>query len=125
MAALTENTYIADIVKWEVNPDYSRENVTVVAATALKRGQVLAIKTADSKFYPSVDGAADGTQNAVAILLNDLPITAGAVVPVLRRTAIISDAFLTWDASYNTQGKKDTALANLKNSSGIVTATDV
>lgn len=123
--ALTENTYLTDIIKWEVNPNYSRENVTVVAATALKRGQVLAIKTADSKFYPSMDGAADGTQNAVAILLNDLPITAGAVVPVLRRTAIIVDGYLQWDASYNTQGKKDTALANLKNSSGIVTASDV
>lgn len=123
--ALTENTYLTDIIKWEVNPNYSRENVTVVAATALKRGQVLAIKTADSKFYPSMDGAADGTQNAVAILLNDLPITAGAVVTVLRRTAIIVDGYLQWDASYNTQGKKDTALANLKNSSGIVTASDV
>lgn len=125
MAALTENTYLADIIKWEVNPEYSRENVTVVATAALKRGQVLGIKTADSKFYPSVDGAVDGTQNAVAILLNDQPITTGAVVPVLRRTAIIVDGFLQWDSSYTTQGKKDTALANLKNSSGIVTATDV
>jgi hypothetical protein len=125
MTAFNESTYITDIVKWEVNPDYSRKLVTVVASAALKRGQVLAKKTSDGKYYPSVDGASDGTQNAVCILLNDLDITAGAVVPVLFRQAIIAPTYLVWDASYSTQGKKDTAIANLETASGIVTATTV
>ena len=123
MAALTESTYLTDIIKWEVNPEYSRENVTVVAAAALKRGTVLGIKTADSKFYPSVQGASDGTQNAVAILLDDLAITAGAQVPVLRRTAIIVPNLLVWDASYTTAAQKTAALANLETASGIATET--
>lgn len=125
MSALTEGTYQGDIIAWEVNPDFSRKLVTVVAAAALKRGQVLAKKTADGKYYPSVDGAADGTQNAVCVLLDDLAITAGAVVPVLFRQAIIKPTYLVWGASYDSQGKKDTAIANLETASGIVTATTV
>lgn len=125
MASLTENTYHGDIIRWEVERNYSRNVVTVVAATALKRGTVLGIKTADSKFYPSVQGASDGTQNAVAILLDDLAITAGAPATVLRRTAIIVPNLLVWDASYTTAAQKTAALANLESASGIVTKTMV
>lgn len=113
---------ISDIIRWEVNPSYSREKVTVVAATDLKRGTVLGIKTADKKFYPSVSGATDGTENAVAILLDDLEETAGKSVPVLRRTALIIAKNLVWDASYDLAAEKTAALANLASASGIVTA---
>jgi hypothetical protein len=121
MASLSEPTYQGDVIHSEVDRNLSRKNVTVVAVAALKRGTVLAIKTADSKFYPAVDGASDGTQNAVAVLLDDLPITAGAVVPVLRRLAVVNPSFLVWDASYTTQAKKDAAIANLESASTIVT----
>lgn len=123
--ALTESNYQGELAKWEVERNFSRKNVTVVAAAALSRGQVLGIKTADGKYYPSVDGAADGTQNAVAILLDDLAITTGAVVPVLARMAIVESSKLVWGASYTTQGKKDTAIANLESASNIVTVTGV
>lgn len=125
MAALSESTYQGDFIHLEVDRCISRKNVTVVAAAALKRGQVLGIKAADGKYYPSVDGAADGTQNAVAILLDDLAITAGATVPVLRKLAVIVASYLQWDTSYTTQAKKDAALANLSSSCNIETIAGV
>lgn len=125
MASTVESTYQGDFIHFEVDRNISRKTVTVVAAAALKRGQVLGIKTADSKYYPSVDGASDGTQNAVAILLDDLAITAGASVPVLRKLAVVVPAYLQWDASYTTQAKKDAAIANLSNSSNIETMAGV
>lgn len=116
----TESNYICDVVKWELNPVVSRKTVTVVAAAALNRGLVLGIKAADGKFYPSVAGASDGTQNPVAILLDDLAITAGAQVPVLRRMAVVAKAGLVWDASYDTQPEKDAAYIYLEDNSHIV-----
>jgi hypothetical protein len=123
--ALTEKNYQGDLLKEEISQNITRKNVTVVAVAALKAGQVLGIKTSDSKYYPSVDGAADGTQNAVAILLDDLAITTGAVVPVIRRLAVVDYNFLFWDTSYNTQPKKDTAVAYLESASTIIVKTAI
>jgi hypothetical protein len=123
--ALTESNYQGEIVKWEVERNFSRKVVTVVAVAALTRGTVLGIKTADSKYYPSVAGATDGTENAKAILLDDLAITTGKAVPVLARMAIIEPSKLVWDASYDLLAEKTAALAYLEANSNIVAATGV
>lgn len=122
MATLNESNYISDLLKWEAEKNLTRKNVTVVAATALQAGTVLGIKTADGKYYPSVAGASDGTQTAVAVLMEPLAITAGAVVPVIRRAAIVSKKYLVFDASYDTQPEKDAAYLSLENASMIVAA---
>ena len=121
--AITEGTYQGDVVRWEAERNFTRESVTVVAAAALKKGTVLGIKTADGKYYPSVSGAADGTQTAVAVLMDDLAITAGAPAVVCRRCAIVNYGSLIFDTSYSDQPKKDAAVASLKSASFIVCAT--
>lgn len=124
MASFTEPNYLDDILHWEGNKDYSREVVTLAAPSGTPtylKGQVLGIKTADSKFYPSTDGTADGLQNAAAILLADTTTnTTGVNAVVLRRHAIVVASGLVWDATYTTQGKKDAAIAALK-ALGIIT----
>ena len=125
MASSTENNYKGDIVKFEVNPLISRKVVTVVAAAALKAGTMLGIKIADGKYYPSVAGAADGTQNPCAILLVDTPITAGAQLLVLRRMGVVAKSALIFDASYDTQPEKDAAYLYLEDNAHIVASATV
>lgn len=65
MTALTEGTYISDVLKWEVNPDYSRQDVTVVAGAALPIGTVLAKGT---KNTVAVAPGGTNTGNGVATM---------------------------------------------------------
>lgn len=123
MASLSEGPRQGDIVRWEVNRNFSREEVTLAAASTMtvKRGTVLGIITATGKYVPSVSGASDGTQNAVAIALDDIPTnTTGVTATVLRRMGIIVQGDLVWDATYDTDNKKAVAIANLKSSSNIL-----
>ena len=128
MSSLSEGSRQGDIVRWEVERNFSREEVTLAAAstTTVKRGTVLGIITASGKYVPSVSGASDGTQNAVAVALDDIATnTTGVVATVLRRMGIITLSDLVWDSSYSDQPKKDTAIANLKSSSNILAVTAV
>ncbi len=123
MASLSEAARQGDIVRWEVERNFSREEVTLAAAstTTVKRGTVLGIITASGKYVPSVQGATDGSQNAVAVALDDIATnTTGVAATVLRRMGIILQTDLVWDSSYTTQNQKDAAITNLKTSSNIL-----
>lgn len=123
MASLSEGPRQGDIVRWEVDRNFSREEVTVYLAsgTTMKRGTVLGILTADGKYTKSASGVTTGLENAVAILLDDITTDAtGVKATVLRRFGIIVQGDLVWDASYDTDNKKAVAIANLKSSSNIL-----
>lgn len=118
---------LSTVVKHEYEPatGYTREVGTAnfAAQTTLKVGSVLGIVTATGKWKLAQDGAADGSQNAAGIFIGDqmgeadelvVPATTDTKILILKRgPAIIGAEALTWDASYNTQAKKDTALAAL------------
>lgn len=211
--ALNEGNYRGEIVKWEVERNFSRKAITVVAAAALLKGTVLGIKTkssvvstpgtntgngvmgaitlgtqakagtytlkctaaagnagtfqvldpsgvalpnltvavaytgghlnmtladgatdfivgdtfsiavtGDNKYYPSVAGAVDGTNDPKAILLEDLAISTGVTATALVRSAIIEPSKLVWDSSYDLLAEKTAALAYLEASCDIVAA---
>lgn len=123
MASLSEGPRQGDIVRWEVDRNFSREEVTVYLAsgTIMKRGTVLGILTADGKYTKSASGVSTGLQNAVAILLDDIVTDAtGVKATVLQRFGIIVQSDLVWDATYDTDNKKAVAIANLKSSSNIL-----
>lgn len=120
---LSEGRYKHDFLKWEVHPLYSREQISIGATANVGKGTPLGIKTADQKYYPSVSGAADGTQNAVAVLMEDFTYAAGTPnqgVAIVRQ-AIVLKKGLVWDASYNDNTKKAAGLTSLK-SVGILNA---
>jgi len=62
MSTLSEGARQGDILRWELDHNFSRENVQVVATAALKVGTVLAKKTKSSVVTAKVAG---GTGNGV------------------------------------------------------------
>ena len=106
--------------------DFLFEVVTVneAAAKTYNVGTVLGTVTATGKSKIAVETAVDGSKVASGIVVGDVlgnagPISIAAttdtkVLVLVRGHAILADAALKWDATYDTQAKKDTAMANLK-----------
>lgn len=99
----------------EANGYRSREEIVIVAgAGVLKAGRVLGKITASGKYTSYTPGAADGSQNAAAILYQGCDATAADV----RRTITARDSEVTalelnWGAAVTTDAHKNTALAAL------------
>lgn len=99
----TEKTRIGDVVKWEVDPRFTREVVTLAASQgALEAGTVLGIVGGEYVVFD--DTAATGAENFEGILLLDKNGDPGAQdnaqtqqVTVLRDgPAIVSKGALIW-----------------------------
>lgn len=108
----------ADANSWlshELDPEFTRQVVTIVSGAGnLVTGTVLGKITASGKYNKHVNGAADGTETAVAVLLNPVDATSAdqkALVEI--RDCVIKPLGLVWDTSVNNQTKKDAALAQL------------
>ena len=69
MPVLTEPPSMGDVLKYEVNPNYTREVVTLLAGMPYPVGSVLGKITASGKFTLSPATGADGSQVATAVLL--------------------------------------------------------
>lgn len=79
MPVLTQGYQTGEYLVSESPGERSRDVVTVTVAggVALPSGTVLGKITATGKYIKQVDAAADGSQNAAAILLNACPGTNG------------------------------------------------
>lgn len=116
MPTLTESNYVGDVVAFEEDEHYSRETVTIKTGNGvLALGTVLGQLTADSKYVPAVAAAADGSETAIAVLLQEADSSAADVtnVVVLRRHASAKRAGLVLDASINDGTKKAAMEAQL------------
>lgn len=123
-----DSTRFSAVVKHEYEPSlsYCREVVTVneVAAVTYKVGAVLGKVTATGKYKLVEATAADGSQNAAAVVIadvlgnsNDMAIPAATDTKVLvlaRGPVIVADAPLQFGASVDTAGEKQTAYDQLK-----------
>ena len=69
MPVLTEPPSMGDVLKYEVNPNYTREVVTLLAGTPYPVGAVLGRITASGKYTLSTAAGTDGAQTATAVLL--------------------------------------------------------
>lgn len=61
MTTLSEGARQGDILRWELDHDFSRENAPVVATAALKVGTVLAKKTKSVATVAKASGSGNGT----------------------------------------------------------------
>jgi hypothetical protein len=107
MSVLTQPPTMGDVLKYELNPNYTRETVTLLAGTNYPVGAVLGRITASGKMKLSTAAGSDGAQNAAAVLLYDVDATAADAtgIVVVRGPAIIAKAALVFDASVDDAAK--------------------
>ncbi|MBO6886018.1 MAG: head decoration protein [Marivita sp.] len=107
MSVLTQPPTMGDVLKYELNPNFTRETVTLLAGANYPVGAVLGRITASGKMKLSTATGTDGAQNAAAVLLYDVDATAADAtgIVVLRGPAIVSKAALVFDASVDDAAK--------------------
>ncbi|TYB84211.1 head decoration protein [Oceaniovalibus sp. ACAM 378] len=115
MPVLTEQPSMGDVLKYEVNPNYTREVITLLIGTSYPAGAVLGRITASGKYTLSPATGADGSQTAVAVLLYPVNTTlADAVgIVVTRGPAIVSRAGLAYEATVNDSTKINAKITQL------------
>ena len=115
MPTLTQAPLQGDVVKFQINPNYTNEAVTLLLGTNYKTGAVLGKITASGKYKLAVVGAVDGSAVAVAVLLNPADATLADATGIIlaRGPAIVSKAALVFDASVNTAPLTATKYAEL------------
>ena len=115
MPTLTQAPMQGDIVKFQINPNYTNEAITVLLGTNYKSGAVLGKITASGKYKLAAVGAVDGSAVAVAVLLNPADATLADATGIIlaRGPAIVSKAALVFDVSVNTAPLTATKYAEL------------
>jgi len=107
MTVLRQPATMGDVLKYEVNPNFTRESVTLLAGTNYPVGAVLGKITASGKYKLATSGGSDGAQTAAAVLLYAVDATdADATAIILARgPAIVSKTALAFDATVDDGAK--------------------
>ncbi|GGW46134.1 hypothetical protein GCM10011452_37660 [Gemmobacter lanyuensis] len=121
MPVLTEPPSMGDVLKYEVNPNYTREVVTLLVGMPYPVGAVLGRITASGKYKLATSGGTDGAQTASAVLLYaiDATLADATGIVVARGPAIVSRAALAYDATVDDGAKITTKIGQLA-AAGIV-----
>ena len=121
MAVLTQPPGMGDVLKYELNPNYTREVVTLLAGASYPVGAVLGKITASGKYTISAATGADGAETAAAVLLyaTDATLADATGLVLARGPAIVSRAGLVFDASID-DGTKIAAKITELASAGII-----
>lgn len=115
MAPLIKAPTEGDLLKLDLDKNYTREVVTLLAGTNYQLGSVLGQITTGGKFKLSTDTGADGAQTAAGVLIEAVDATGGDRTGVIirRGPAIVSRAMLVFDASVNDATKRATKIGQL------------
>lgn len=107
MTVLHQPATMGDVLKYEVNPNFTRETVTLLEGTAYPVGAVLGRITASGKYKLATSGGSDGAQTASAVLLYAVDATGADAIGVVvaRGPAIVSRAALVFDATVDDGAK--------------------
>ncbi len=115
MPVLTEQPSMGDVLKYEVNPNYTREVITLLIGMPYPVGSVLGRITASGKYKLSTSGGTDGAQTASAVLLYavDATLADAAGIVVVRGPSIVSRAGLAYDGTVDDGAKITTKIGQL------------
>ena len=115
MSVLPQPPTMGDVLKYELNPNYTRETITLLAGTSYPVGAVLGKITASGKYKLATSGGTDGAQTAAGVLLYATDATDGDVnaIVVLRGPAIVSKSALAFDTTVDDDAKITTKLGQL------------
>lgn len=107
MTVLTQPPTMGDMLKYELNPNFTRETITLLAGAVYPVGAVLGKITASGKYKLATSGGTDGAQTAAAVLLYPVDAAeADATAIILARgPAIVSKAALVFDATVDDGAK--------------------
>lgn len=124
MPVLVAAPTLGDLLKFELNANYSRETVTLKAGTSYPLGAVLGKITASGKYRlsPAAQVVGDeGAEVATAVLLQAVDATAADATGLIaaRGPVIVSEAALVFDASVDQPAEKDAKKTQLA-AAGIV-----
>lgn len=115
MPVLTEPPSMGDVLKYEVNPNYTREVITLLQGMPYPVGSVLGQITASGKYKLATSGGTDGAQTATAVLLYavDATLADATGIVVVRGPSIVSRAGLAYDATVDDGTKISAKIAQL------------
>ncbi|WP_050527224.1 head decoration protein [Pseudorhodobacter aquimaris] len=115
MPVLTEQPSMGDVLKYEVNPNYTREVITLLQGLPYPVGSVLGKITASGKYTLSPATGADGSQVANAVLLYavDATLVDAVGIIVARGPSIVSRAGLAYGATVDDSTKITAKIAQL------------
>jgi hypothetical protein len=101
MSVLRQPATMGDVLKYELNPNFTRESVTLLTGATYPVGAVLGRITASGKFKLATAGGTDGAESAAAVLLYGVDASAGDAtgIVILRGPAIVAKAALVFDAT--------------------------
>lgn len=107
MNVLRKPPSTGDVLKYELNPNFTRETITLLAGAAYPVGAVLGRITASGKYKLATSGGTDGAQTAAAVLLYAADATSADAtgLVVMRGPAIVSKAALVFDATVDDAAK--------------------
>ena len=106
---------MGDVLKYEVNPNYTRESVALLAGLPYPVGSVLGKITASGKYKLATSGGTDGAQVATAVLLYavDATLADATGLVLVRGPSIVSRAGLAYDGTVDDGAKITTKLGQL------------
>jgi hypothetical protein len=115
MSVLVNELTLGDLLKYEEESLYSRDQVTVAAGQNLRIGTVLGRVDVNGKVKAIDPAATDGTQIATAVLLQSIDATAGDKPSgiAVTRQSIVAHHALVWPATITAE-EKATATAQLE-----------
>jgi hypothetical protein len=115
MNALVQPPSMGDVLKYEVNPNYTRETVTLLEGLIYPVGSVLGRITLSGKYTLASHGGSDGAETAAGVLLYavDARLADAVGIVLARGPAIVSRAALAYDGSVDDAAKIGAKLAEL------------
>ncbi len=118
MTALTQKPTLGDLVKYELEPRYSREFVTLKSGAAYPIGTVLGKITSSGKYRasPIAEVVGDeGAENACAVLLEIVDATTADAIGLIaaRGPILLSKDRLAYDSSVDLAAEKVAKIAQL------------
>ncbi|PRY23523.1 bacteriophage lambda head decoration protein D [Aliiruegeria haliotis] len=101
MSPLIQPPSMGDALKYEVNPNYTRETVTLLQGMEYPVGSVLGRITASGKYTLATDGGSDGAETAVGVLLYavDTTLADATGIVLMRGPAIVAREGLAFDGT--------------------------
>jgi len=115
MTAITNDLTLGDLLKYEEENLYSRDQVTVVNGQNLKLGAVIGRVSATQKVKALDPSATDGSEVAAGVVLQSIDASAAEKTNglIVSRQAIVADHALVWPVAITTE-EKTAAIAQLE-----------
>lgn len=113
MGVLSEGNYLGDLVRWEEDLRFSREEVVVISGQNLKFGTVIGKIEASGKVTQLAPSASDGSEKAYGVVIDDYDASSADVNgTAVVREAELGDKAMIWPSGI-TAAQKAAGLADL------------